>query len=229
MKNKNFKEVTLLLLFILIIGCGCGCTPKKEIKKTKEVKEINEKEITNITEPTIEEKKFEIGLYQVNNQIRTLVPNVKLSWNQYQDIISLENFFTEEEQLPPKSQKELWDNYDKQYQEIEEYKIGYQIEFKTKENDFSQIILSPKDGDSIFEYIQTYLYDDIHQTSSWYSHITEEDKTEETIFTSIKLTASTKIEEIISPITIKVFYYKQESNVKTPTSQNSFTTIIERK
>ena len=57
-------------------------------------------------------------------------------------------------------------------------------------------------------YIYNYLYDDIHQPDgAWYSHVEENQVTNETIYSSIKLYAAEKTNEISSPITLTVFTY----------------------
>ena len=47
------------------------------------------------------------------------------------------------------------------------------------------------------EYIEVYLYDDIHQDDgAWYSHLTEATTNDETVISSIKLTAGSRINEV---------------------------------
>ena len=104
----------------------------------------------------------------------------------------------------------MWNTYYQNYQDIDSYKIGYHLEFETSTKKIDKTILKPSDTESIFEYIQVYLYDDINQESVSYSHITDDKITENTILTSIKLTASTKIDEIKTPITLIVFTYDNE-------------------
>ena len=56
---------------------------------------------------------------------------------------------------------------------------------------------SPENTEENREYVEIYLYDDVHQVpGEWYSHLETSDITEETIATSIKFTAGSKIEEI---------------------------------
>jgi len=63
----------------------------------------------------------------------------------------------------------------------------------------------------IFDYVQLYLYDDVHkEIGAWYSHVTEEEYNEDTLLTSIKLTASTNIDKIISNITVIAFSYDED-------------------
>ena len=60
-------------------------------------------------------------------------------------------------------------------------------------------------------YIFIYLYDDIHQPDgAWYSHV--ESMTDNTLFSSIKLTAIHNLNEITSPVTLTVFTYDTEDD-----------------
>lgn len=94
------------------------------------------------------------------------------------------------------------------------YRIGYIIEYKIDDREVRQVIFSPHDTEAIFNDIQVYLYDDIHQDKKVYSHVTKEGYNEDTVFTSIKLTASTNIDKISIPITLTVFVYEKENTSK---------------
>ena len=54
-----------------------------------------------------------------------------------------------------------------------------------------------------------YLYDDINN-NGYYSHLTEEDINDNTIISSIKLTAGTYYEKITSNIKLTVFTYDED-------------------
>ena len=99
-------------------------------------------------------------------------------------------------------QVNLWNQYN---EKDSNYKIGYIIEYKIEDREVRQVIYSPHDTEAIFNDIQVYLYDDIHQDKKAYSHVTNDDYDKDTVFTSIKLTASTNIDKVSSPITLKVF------------------------
>lgn len=192
-----------IFILIIIVASLTGCT-KKENKPTKEV-EV-EKETSDYVDPYIDDNPITLSLYQNNNNTRTKLSIYESPLTIYKDIISLEVYYTTEESFTG-NQKELWTKFKNNYQNIEKYKIGYNIEFETTKEKISRNILSPKDTESIFNYIQIYLYDDINQESSYYSHITQEEITDKTLLTSIKLTASTYINDIISPIIITAFTY----------------------
>lgn len=203
----NHKKIVLLLVVIICLsGCSLGQRQTKLPSKQEEVKDNEGKEFV---EPYVDENPIQLALYSNQNGIRTLVTSYDSSMTQYQDIASFEVYYTKEPTLINGSQKNVWSNYYQNYTDIDQYKIGYHITFETEGQKIDQTILGPHDVESFFDYIQVYLYDDIHQESSWYDHITQEEVTEETKFTSIKLTASTQIATITSPITLTVFTYHE--------------------
>lgn len=85
---------------------------------------------------------------------------------------------------------------------------GFLLEFDTPAGKCEKLILGPSDiTDAYWDYIETYIYDDIHQTpGAWYSHLTESEFTDETIVTSVKITAGAKISDVDN-LTLTVFLY----------------------
>ena len=220
------KKISKIVILISIIGLMTGC--KKEIQH--ETKKVTSKEATqNIVEPKINDNSIDIGLYENEEGTRVLVETLNIPFPQLQDIIVLETYYTKDKTLIQGKQKELWDEYKKKYENIDDYKVGYHIQFKTNKEEINKTILNPKDVESFFNYIQIYLYDDIHQTNSWYSHV--EKITEETILTSIKLTGSIYIDQVISPIRLKVFTYQEKDldNQNNYTGNNQYEIIINKK
>lgn len=207
MKEKHkFKKIFICLVIFLI--CGCSIQNKKEEPKKQET--VQKDEEKDFVEPYVDDNPIELGLYLNQNGSRTLISTYDSDLTLYTDIVSLEVYYTTEETLISGSQKNVWQEYYQKYTEVDAYKIGYHIQFKTNDLEVDKTILSPSDVESFFDYIQIYLYDDIHQDSNWYDHISQDEVTEETRFTSIKLTTSTKIAEIISPITITAFTYDSD-------------------
>ena len=208
MKKQN-KIFVVFLWSVLILGSS-GCSffeEEKELEKKQET--VKDNEGKEFVVPYMDQNPIQLGLYINNNNTRTLTTEFYSPMTIYQDILSLEVYYTQENTFFG-NQKTLWNQYTSNYTEIENYKIGYQISFQVGETEFQQNILKPSDTNAIFEYIQIYLYDDINQENGWYDHITEEEITANTIFTSLKLTASTKIEEITSPIIITAFTYDED-------------------
>lgn len=205
---KKILIITCMLL--TLTSCSYKTQPinKKDNKKniTSNVKE----EIKNTY---IDNNPITLGIYMYTNSStpRYKTNEYKNNWELNVDICSLEIFYTNEDQIPGTNFKNLWNNYYQNYTDINSYKIGYLIEFNTaNEGKIKKYIKSPQDTDSIYKYIQIYLYDDIHQDGGWYSHITENEYNNDSILTSIKLTGSTYIDEITSDISLTAFTYDDD-------------------
>ena len=192
------------LCSILIIGLLSGCQENRF-----KVKEVGSHSLKKIVEPKVEEK-IPVGLYLSNLKTKTLVSNYTSPLTIYKDIVSLEVFYTNSPSLEGE-QVNLWNQYN---EKDSNYKIGYIIEYKIDDREVRQVIYSPPDTEAIFNDIQVYLYDDIHQSKKFYSHVTNDDYNKDTVFTSIKLTASTNIDKVSSPITLTVFVYEKENTSK---------------
>lgn len=205
---KKILIITCLLL--TLTSCSYKTQPinKKDNKKniTSNVKE-------EIKDTYIDNNPITLGIYMYTNSStpRYKTNEYKNNWELNVDICSLEIFYTNEDQIPGTNFKNLWNNYYQNYTDINSYKIGYLIEFNTaNEGKIKKYIKSPQDTDSIYKYIQIYLYDDIHQDGGWYSHITENEYNTDSILTSIKLTGSTYIDEITSDISLTAFTYDDD-------------------
>ena len=201
----------ILSLSIIIILTSCSLEEEKLQPKQEKVGDIKEQDYV---EPYVDENPIFLGLYLNENETRILLNSYDSPLTRYQDIVSLEVYYTKDESFTG-NQKQLWHQYYQNYSNIDAYKIGYHINFETNTTTIDKVILNPSDVESFFDYIQVYLYDDINQDSSWYSHITNEEITDTTKLTSIKLTASTKIDEVTSPITITAFTYDNEIDFDT--------------
>ena len=90
-------------------------------------------------------------------------------------------------------------------------KIGFHIAFPLASGEtVSATLLKPSDSRFFYDYLEIYLYDDIHQTpGQWYTHLEDTDMKEETIISSIKLTSGSKISEV-GDITLTAFIYTGE-------------------
>lgn len=203
------KIIFIMLSLILLVGCN-----KKE-EKPDEV--FDDKK--DIVEPKEEEKyidnnpiELSFYMYYGQNTNRKRLETYQTPFITGQDLCSLEIYYTKDEILNINSQKNLWNQYYQNYPNIDNYKIGYKISFTNINNEnISKYILSPKDTETVFNYIQLYLYDDIHvQDGVWYSHVTEEEYNTNTILTSIKLTGGDKASEVVSDITLEVFTYDDD-------------------
>lgn len=211
--------------FIICFLSGCSVLEENGSKSKKEI--VQEKMVQDYVDPYIDDNPIELGLYVYQNKVRTLKNSYDGDFIKGQDIVSFEVYYTKDEILTG-NQKSLWNQYYKNYQDIDSYKIGYYISFQVGEETYEKLILRPSDTGSIFDYVQIYLYDDIHQESGWYDHVDEVEMKDETILTSIKLTSSTNIDKITSPITLMAFTYDGEDDfdVDNRYRGNSFAEVI---
>lgn len=220
------KTIILVLITLLITGCN-STPPQPKEKETKPNKTIEEEK-----DNYIDNNPIKLGMYLYTNSStnRKITPEYSTNWILNIDLLSLEVYYTTDNEIPGTNQKQLWNNYYNNYQNIDNYRIGYKIEFIAEGKEISKTILSPQDTEEIYDYMQIYLYDDINQTSNWYDHVDKNKYTETTLLTSIKLTGSTKTNKITSNITLTVFTYDyddfDENNEYRGISQ--YTTIIKR-
>jgi hypothetical protein len=83
----------------------------------------------------------------------------------------------------------IWNDAWNLHEGTEAAKIGIRLQFNLESGEtVDQMILKPSDAASFYDYVEVYLYDDVHQTG-WYSHLEDDDMGEKTIITSVKLTA----------------------------------------
>ena len=116
-------------------------------------------------------------------------------------------YFTNDQFLTSGSRKYKWYDYYNKYDNIENYKIGYNISFSVGDEIISKNVTSVTNEYVFDPYFYIYLYDDIHQNDgAWYSHITKDKDGKNTMYTSIKLYL-VKISRVTSPITLTVFTY----------------------
>ena len=93
------------------------------------------------------------------------------------------------------------------------YRIGFTLSFTLASGQqVYKTILGPADITEDFtRYVEVYLYDDIHQQAGVrYSHLLESEMDEQTLITSIKLTAGKEIEQV-QAIQLQAFVYRKEN------------------
>ncbi len=221
------KKYFVFLLCFLVFGC--------ENAEKKDDLTTSTTATTTTTFQYVDNNPIKLGLYKYvnSNTDRILYTDYSTVYDTETDIGSYEVFFTNESLISGNNFQNLWMDYYNKYSNINNYKIGFNISFSTTDGKFfDKTILKPNDAMDFYEYLQIYLYDDVHQIpGQWYSHIEEKDITDETIFSSIKLTNSWNAHLIGDEITLTAFTYDSDdfdSNGKY--RGNSFYTIkIKRK
>ncbi len=200
------KKIWLIIIMILLVGCEKE--NKEEIERIQKL--VNDPEPTpEITlEPQyIDTNPITVGIYKDGK----LLTEYNKKFTNQTDIAIFNIVFTNDEVLPKKNYKTMWKEYYDKYEDIDEYKIGFEIDVEINGEKQENIMLNPQNQHKIYPYLYAYLYDDIHN-SGYYSHVTMETLKDNTIYSSIKLYLHKQTNEITSPITLTVFTYKDDND-----------------
>ena len=181
----------VLILLLLLTGCT-------KIEEVVEVQEKKEEEIIKYSD----DNPIKIGIYE--NDLN-LIKEYKTTKENNKDLI-FSFYYTDVEVLENRNQKANWNKYYNEYTNIDNYKIGFHFSFYVGEEKIERTILNPEEY-AFNPYFYIYIYDDINQPDyTFYSHLTEEDINENTIFSSIKLYL-VEPQQITSKIEFTVFTY----------------------
>ena len=130
------------------------------------------------------------------------------NWVLKKDITVLNIFLTEEEKVTGSYYKEIWNKYTSEEYENLNYKLGWEISFEVNGEKIHKTILVPSDSESFYNYLEIYLYDGVHhEYGEWYSHLLDNEITDNTLITSMKLTCGSEYKNITSDIYVKAFTY----------------------
>ena len=232
---KKIMFLSIILLLIVTSYFSYNHIYKNNQNENNNIKMDNIKPSLNIEENKyIDKNPIKIGLYKYYGRYknRELITEYLDTWTYHKDISSFEVFYTNESSINSNYFQDTFQEYFSKYENINNYKIGYIISFITNNNEITKTILRPKDTEDFFEYLEIYLYDDYHREKGvWYSHTTEEEYNEDTLLTSIKLTSGSKIEEIISDISLTVFTYDYDDfdEYNNYRGNSKYTIIIKKK
>jgi len=128
------------------------------------------------------------------------------------DIDCFEVFASDSQVIEGGSFAKMWQNVWDSHGDYPDAKIGFKIEFDLASGELiSEQILKPSDSAEFFDYLEVYIYDDINQDGGWYTHLDDEDITEQTIMSSIKLTSGKRIDEV-GDIKLSAFIYDNTDN-----------------
>ena len=200
---------------------------KKEIEEKEEIKEnITEENAPEIIEESKEEIKEEVkeevkDTYIDNNPIKL---GIFLSNNNYYnkeviedtyytnltnwvDIGSFEVFLTDDKTINGTKFKDTWQKYYDKYEDINKYKIGYNIGYTLKDGTSNNSTFLEPDIFRYSKYFYIYFYDDVNAPNGFYSHL--ENVNDNTLMTSVKLYAVDEIDEVES-ITLTAFTYDED-------------------
>jgi len=131
-------------------------------------------------------------------------------WVKGRDIDCFEAIASMDAEIKGGSFRKIFNEAWEKFPNRDGYKIGYILSYTVEEGrEISVTITSPEDV-QYTEYVECWLYDDIHQTPGVrYSHLEERLMKEETLITSIKLTCGKKI-DAVDNMRLAAFLYHSE-------------------
>lgn len=221
--RKNIVRLALSAVMSVSVLSSLGCkdrgtddsSPKATTENITTTEFVTEEPATE--EPTTKPYlgPSVLNFYQSDRAAgcRRLVTEFKGPWTVGKDILSIDVFASDEATISGKTFSGVWKEYWEKYQEAYNYKIGYVLEFDTaSEGKIKRTILEPDDIYGFLDYIEVYIYDDVNvPPNTWYSHLLQEQITDKTYVTSIKLTCGKRIDEV-SNISLTAFAYNKDKS-----------------
>lgn len=210
------KKVLLTLLICIICLTGCNLK-KEEIKETpKKEPEVKQEEKIEEKEPEyVDDNPIKVSFYLDEGSTWNRLTEYHVTYQPYTDINWFNIFLSDEQNIPISTIKNNWfDAYNK-YENIEGYRIGYEVYFKT--NDGKEFYETIRRAKNVFEfsfneYLYMWVYDDVNATDSWYDHLEPEEVNDETWMSSVKFMATELTQFIEGPINIKVFTFNDDDD-----------------
>lgn len=206
---KKFFLILLLVLCFLCTGC------EKEKEKVVEVEKKEEATQEEVVVPSYEDlNSTPISFYQLKGNTLTKLTSWNGNYVSMDDIGLFQIYPSNEETVTlekgfASSFYEEWMKYNTH----NPLKIGFSLSFHSGQEDIFYNILTPSNTMEHWEYIMAYLYDDYsNMGQGFYSHIEENDYTDSTLFTAIKLQCGYLCRDIPSSITFSVFTYDGEDD-----------------
>lgn len=219
------KSVSLILLITVLLFLFAGCKTDEPVTTTTQPPQTTMPATTvpstppmttvpptTQTEPYIPEISPNIvGIYipaENGTAARKHIVEFKSVRTAKKDIDCFEILATQVALAEGNSFKSIWNNAWDSHKNGEDAKIGFHISFTlTSGETISKQLLKPGDSASFFDYLEIYMYDDVHVAPGvWYTHLEDKNMKEETIITSIKLTSGSKIAQV-GDIALTAFIY----------------------
>lgn len=211
-KNRIFVLIAIILICTFVIVFIVNKPKQEPISSENTIKnEINNEEPKE--DAYVDTNPIKLGLYLLENGKRILQTTYTNTWQYHKDINSFNIFYTQEEEIDNSAIRIVYGKYLEKYDEAitSKYRNGFHLHFTTTEGVVDKTILSPKDTEGFYDFLEIYLYDSYHRKAGeWYSHTTEEEFNEKTTLTSIKLTAGKRVNDITSDIEVTAFSYDDD-------------------
>lgn len=230
MRNRIIAIAVLVVLIILVIVLLLSCNKKKpeNIPETQTTQtSSSEQEPESTTEKTAasipNDKPVHLYIMDYNTMTCNRVSEFASAWTPSEDLESFGAFCSPDESFPFTTETDAHNETWNRVNTATKYKIGYELSFDVGGQHKIITILEPddietnpdlymgdypEDGDydGITGYMGVWVYDDMHQDGSFYTHITQDEVNDDTLLTSIKLRPTPQSDEI-SNLVLKAFSY----------------------
>ena len=208
------KKIFIIFLSLTLIT-GCSFFKSEDDKKVKDNVIKNDNSNDNFEDKNeevipsyIDDNVIKIGLYERNGSTLKLLSEYNSKIETKKDIKTFQAFPSNDLEINHSGEKyanyyyKVWNDVNPE----KKYKVGFNLSYTLVDGtSISQNILNPSTTQT------NYLYDAYkHRNDSFYSHIEEYEYNDETLITSIKLTAGSKFNDIKSKITLTVFTYDED-------------------
>lgn len=232
MKKIVAAPILFLLTAILLASCSLPAAGSSSAKSGTSLTEPTGSltpESTLTPEPTLEptpvpsptKAAFEEGAPNLINLYvnrKRVNGEYKTNWVKGKDIAVFYAYPTQKESVESLKYMDLFKLYWYPFPKADEYKIGYFLTFTLKSSEVIELpIRLPKDCPkdpkaNFYQYIEVYVYDNLHRIPGpTFYHLEPSSTFDNTIMTSIKLTAGTKFEEVVSA-RLTAYIFKDDSN-----------------
>ena len=229
-RNRIIAAGVLVALIILVIVLLLSCNKKKpesvpETTTAQAASSVQEPETTTEKPAASITNDKPVNLYTMDYDTMTCnrVRELTKAWTPEEDLEAFGAFCASEESFPFTSETDAHNETWNRVNTATEYKIGYELSFDAGGQHKIITILEPgdiesnpdlymgdypEDGDydGITGYLGAWVYDDMHQDGGSYIHITQDEVTDETLLTSIKLRPTPQSDEI-SNLVLTAFSY----------------------
>lgn len=204
------KLFALILAFSMVL-CSCSAilTPATGDQTTANDTAVTTTVSTTVADTTVEDTTEPlvtlpclVGLYDdlENNGTYTRLYDWNEPWVKGRDIAVFDVIPSFESVLSGDDYKTLWNAEAKKLSSDSLPKPYFLLEYTLSDGTERSVdIYSWKEADAVTKegYIEIYLYDDIHQEDGvWYYHLTENTTDENSVISSIKITAGDSISEV---------------------------------
>lgn len=223
-----FKKIFLLFILLLLGGCSFDkedTTDNDNVIDTKEDVVVEE-------DKYVDDNPIKLGIFLMdyNYHNKSAITDYYTDLVNGEDIASFEVFYTSNGVIDGNNYKDTWNTYYNNYSDIDNYKIGYNINFTLNDGtNFNHTFLEP-DIFYFADYFYVYFYDDIHQADgAFYSHL--EEVNDNTLMTSVKLYAVSGIDNVDN-IVLSAFTYNDTDDFDNDGNYrgiSSYTIKIKRK